>query len=608
MLAVERQPFRFISGSGIRALAVLLVVLLLWVHAALAQSDLRIPLSDAGLFDPDRGPLSVEFELLKDAEEVTVRIRDFRGQVVRQERLVELLDGDQTFEWDARDANGDPLPEGNYELVFEALFKDGSTAGGLVAARIVRLPPLPVASVPELLPPEEHAFEISGSMSSFWRHEGDNHVDTGQVRARTRLSYTDDARRVEGVLAVIDTYPDGETNWDASQAFVEQRWQEGRIRGVFREGLGAFDDPVKLFSDFKSERRKFGFRVDQGVGALRATGLIFTTEGDVDSQASGAAAQVRFGEEDGWQFGTGFTYRQARLPDGNHDRYRNQAMAADLRVPIMESMTLLGELIHTEDTEKTSDNGYTAIAVYDQGRLRLTTGYLDLGEDFAADFADPLNGVISDARGIEASADYALPTPWRVFSNPIAAVRFFDLKRHSTDETLREIDASLRFRSGPRDTFFLNWYGQEDENGTTHTFLGSATRRWNPWWSSSLQVNRIDAEDRGTWRFTLDTAYRREAQTARMALEYIRRSMDAAALSPFEETSLRLDWNNPRWGIQLQTRYSVNEDDRGINAFGRVEYRRQFLHRYQWIIYASLGSRSAVEFEEQVEIGVALRF
>ena len=44
-----------------------------------------------------------------------------------------------------------------------------------------------------------------------------------------------------------------------------------------------------------------------------------------------------------------------------------------------------------------------------------------------------------------------------------------------------------------------------DEN----TFLGTATHRWNAWWSSSLQVNRIDADDSGTWRFTLDTAYRR---------------------------------------------------------------------------------------------------
>lgn len=578
------------------------------VNRAHSQGNLLIPINDAGIFDPDQGPLAVPFELRKDGEEVAVRIRDFRGQVVRQERLIELLAGDHTFLWDGRNANGDQLPEGNYELVFEVRFKDGSTGGGVVAARIAHMAPVPGAPAPELLPPEKHLYRIGGSVSSIWRHDGEDHEDTGQVRAWTRFAYADEARRAEGVLAVIDTYPGGDTNLEASQGFVEQRWRDGGIRGVFREGLGAFDDPVKLFSDFKSARQKFGFRVDQGIGALNATGLAFTTEGDVDSEASGAAARLRYGREDGWQFGTGFTHREALLPGAGDDRYRNQAMAADLRVPIIAPLTFVCEFIHTEDTEKSSDNGYTALAAWDQGRLRLSAGWIDLGEDFAADFADPLHGITSDARGIEANADYVMPTTWRYFKNPIFSARVFDLKRHSNDETLREIDASLRFAAGERDTFFLNWYGQENEYGTTQTLLGTATHRWNPWYSSSLQVNRIEADDSGTWRFGLDTVYRREAQTARAALEYTRRTIDASTLSPYEETNLRLDWDNRRWGVQVQGRYSENADDSGYNAFGRVEYRREFLHRYQVITYASLGSRSAFEFEKQVEVGVELRF
>ncbi len=596
------------GGRQAAAFVVLIGLCVCWAAPGVAQDDLRIPLNDAGVFDPDQGPLAIRYTLLKDAEEVSVRIRDKRGQVVRQERLIELLAGDHVLAWDGRDANGDRLPEGNYELVFEARFKDGSTGGGTVAVRIAQMAPLPDAPAPELLPPQRHRHKISGSVSSIWRHDGENHEGTGQVRARTLFSYADDTRRAEGVLAFIDTYPGGDTNWDASQGFVEQRWRAGQIRGVFREGLGAFDDPVKLFSDFKSERQKFGFRVDQEIGRLEATGLAFTTEGDVDAEASGAAARLRFGEEDGWRIGTGFTHREARLPGDRDDRYRNQAMAADLQVPIIAPLTLLCEFIHTEDTEKSSDNGYTALAAWDQGRLRLSAGYIDLGQDFAADFADPLHGIASDARGLEASADLVVPTPGPFFKNPIVTVRFFDLKRHSNDEALREVDASLRFAAGGRDSFFLNWYGQEDENGTTHTFLGTATHRWNPRWSSSLQVNRIDAEESGTWRFTLDTVYRREARTARVAVEYIRRTIDASTLSPFEETSLRLDWASPRWGVQLQTRYSEREDDRATNVFGRVEYRREFLHRYQWVTYASLGSRSAFDFEKQVEVGVALRF
>jgi hypothetical protein len=578
------------------------------VSQARAQGDLRIPLNDAGIFNPGRGVLVVAYELLKDAEDVSVRVRDFRGQVVRQYRFVELLAGDHSFDWDGRDQNEERLPDGNYELLFEVRFKDGSRGLGLVTVRIATVQQAPGVPAPEPLPPEKHDYKISGSVSSFWRHDGENHEDTGQVRMRTQFSYADDNRRADGVLSVIDTYPGGDANYDASQAFAEQRWGNGRIKGVFREGLGSFDDPIKLFSDFKSERKKFGFRVDQGLGALQATGLAYTTEGDVDTEESGAAARLRYGEEDSWQLGGGFTHREDLLPDGSDDRYRNQAMAADLRVPILEPLTLSVEFIHTEDSEKSSDNGYTAIAAYDQGRLRLSAGYIDLGEDFAADFADPLHGVTSDARGIEASADYSVPSTWRYVRNPIITMRVFDLKRHNDDETVREIDTSLRFAIGERDTFFLSWYGQENEDGTTHTFLGTATHQWNPWWATSLQTNYIDAEDSGTLRFTLDTTYHREEQTARLALEWIRRTIDASVLSPYEEASLRLDWDNTYWGVQVQTRYSENEEDNGYNFFGRVEYRHEMLHRYQMVTYASLGNRSAFDFERQVEVGMGFRF
>ena len=603
----SRAP-RLWSGRRYRVLVILFVLFHLSSGRVQADGDLRIPMNDAGIFDPDRGSLTVGYELLKDAEDLAVRIRDWRGQVVHQYRFVALVAGDQVFEWGGRDQNGERLPDGNYELAFEVRFKDGSRGRGLVTVRIATIPQVPGAPAPEPLPPEKHAYKISGSVASFWRHDGDNHEDTGQVRARTRFFYADDNSQVDGVFAAIDTYPGGDTNYDASQAFAEQRWESGKVKGVFREGLGAFDDPIKLFSDFKSERKKFGFRLDQTLGALQTTGLAYTSEGDVNTDGAGAAARLRYGEEDSWQLGFGFTHREALLVDGRDDRYRNQAMATDLRVPVFAPLTLLMEFVHTEDSEKSGGNGYTAIAAYDRGRLRLSAGYIDLGEDFAADFSDPLHGVTSDARGIEASADYSLPSTWRFFKNPILTARFFDLKRHSDDETVREIDASVRFAIGDRDTFYLNWYGQENQDGTTNTFLGNATHQWNPWWTSSLQINQIDADASGTWRFTLDTTYRREIHTARMALEHIRRTIDASTLSPYEETSLRLDWDNQRWGLQLQARCSENEDDNGCNVFGRVEYRREMLHRYQVVTYASLGNRSAFDFEKQVEMGVEFRF
>jgi hypothetical protein len=592
-----------------RGLPALLSFLYLVLFAqAQANAGLRIPLNDAGIFNPDQGPVAVGYELQKDAQEVAVRIRDFRGQIVNQYRFIELLTGDQIFEWDGLDQNEKQLPDGGYELIFEVQFKDGSRGRGIVNVRLADIKPPAGTPAPENLPPEKHDYKISGSLSSFWRHDGEDHEDTGQLRARTQFSYQDDRRRVNGVFSAIDTYPGGASNYDASQAFVEQNWTGGRIKGIFREGLGGFDDPINIFSDFKSERKKVGFRIDQHWGALYAAGLGFTSEGDVDSEESGGAARLQYGAEGEWQWGASYTYRRARLPENPDDWNRNRALAADLRVPILEPLTLLMEFIHTDDTERSNAIGFSASAQYDQGRLRMAAGYIDLGEDFAADFANPLNGITRDSRGIQASLDFAMPMGGHYLRNPYLTARVFDLQRHSDHQKLREIDTSLRFGIGARDTFLLSWYGQDNEDGPTNTFLGTLTHRWNDQWASSLQVNNIDGDDNGTWRFTLDTMYQREQHNVRVALEWIQRTIDDSKLSSNEQTNLRLAWDNTLWGVQLQTRYSQNEDDNGYNFFGRLEYRPRFLHRYQVITYASLGDRAAFEFEKRMEVGMELRF
>ena len=597
---------RTITRQGLPAvLATIFLILVIHGHAG---ASLRIPLNDAGIFNPDRGPLRVNYELRKDAKEVEVRIRDFRGQIVNQYRFIDPLAANKVFEWDGRDQNEDRLPDGAYELIFVARFKDDSRGRGVVNARIADIKPSAELPVPETLPPEKHAYKISGSLSSFWRHNGDSHENSGQLRSHTRFSYANEVNRLEGVFSFIDTYPGGDSNLDASQAFIERKWGNGRIKHVFREGLGGFDDPVKLFSDFKSERKKFGVRVEQGLAEWHVTGLAFSTEGDVDSEETGSAARLQYGEEGKWQWGASYTYRKALLEDDPDERNRNHAMAADLRVPVLEPLALVLEFIHTDDGERGNDIGFNAGVDYDQGRLRMAARYIDLGEDFAADFADPLNGITTDARGIEANLDYAVPAEWLNLRNPTLTSRFFTLRRHSDDEWLREIDTAFRFGIGSRDNILLSWYGQDNEDGTTNTLLGTLTHQWNEQWNSSLQVNNITGEDSGTRRFTCDTTYRHEQQSARLALEWIQRTIDDSDQSPKEETNLRLDWDSTRWGVQMQTRYSEDEDDSGYNFFGYLEYRPQFLHRYQIITYASLGDRAAFEFEERMEVGMELRY
>ncbi len=94
----------------------------------------------------------------------------------------------------------------------------------------------------------------------------------------------------------------------------------------------------------------------------------------------------------------------------------------------------------------------------------------------------------------------------------------------------------------------------------------------------------------------------------RFSLQWMEREIDYSRFSPYRETNLRIDLNNECWGLQLQAKYSENLEESGMNYFGRFEYTPEFLHRYNLVSYVSVGRRSAVEFEEQIECGVEIQF
>jgi len=70
-----------------------------------ANGDLRPFKDDAGVFDPAEGPVKIGYQLLKDTDTVEVRVRDFRGQIVDNFSLIELLAGDHTVSWNGEDAD-----------------------------------------------------------------------------------------------------------------------------------------------------------------------------------------------------------------------------------------------------------------------------------------------------------------------------------------------------------------------------------------------------------------------------------------------------------------------------------------------------------------------
>ncbi|MBL0714359.1 MAG: hypothetical protein JJV98_11725 [Desulfosarcina sp.] len=492
---------RRLTGLRIVERVVAFGLLLLLVSPVGASINLRPFVNDAGLFDPSWGPIKISFELRKDTSLVEVAVTDFRNQVVRHYSLVELRAGDHDVTWDGMNENGQRLADGPYQLLFRAHFKDGSEDIAEVKARIASVAEQTGGPVPDALPPEAHVYKIEGSVSSFWRHNNDRDKDQneGEVRVRKRLSYAGDNRKVDAVFSAIKPFYEGEANYDGSHAMFEQHWGSGRLAGVFRDGLGSFDDPMKLFSDFKSERKKYGFKLEQSQGAAGTNALIFRSEGDVNTNEQGAAARVFYGHDDSWRVGSSYTYRKGRGTN-RQGNSRNHAMALDVRLPVRETVAIVAESVRTSDSLLNNDFGYVVSAEYDYGPLRISNGFIDLGENFKAPFADPLRHVRGDVRGLEATLDYTMTESLYFLTTPALAMSYFDLKRHSDNERIREIDASLRFGLGAHDSIFLSWFGRAESGGDNHSFLGSLNHQWDDVWSSHLEGYYTFMSKNRTWR------------------------------------------------------------------------------------------------------------
>ncbi len=569
---------------------------------------IRTVSGDAGVFDPAAGPLTIRYQLMEDARQVELRIIDFRGQVANRFDLVDLRAGDQTFSWDGTDNNGIRVVDGRYQLVITVLFGSGPGDTATVDTVVAALGQKGYIQVPEPLPPESYPHEIYGSASTFYRYNREREDSgDGELRLRTGVDYRDDQTATRGVFQVIRDYDGSAASYNGSQAMAERRWESGRLKGVFRDNLGSFQDPLQLFSDFRTERNKAGASIDQSHGMARLVGLLFTSEGDTDSGERGGAARLSYGDERSWLLGTSFTYREGRDTPSS-DRNESSALAVDLHYPLSDALLLAAEVVTTEDEMRGSDYGGVIRAEYDLGTLRLSAGYISLGENFRADFSDPLRQVYSDARGIDANIDYFMQRPSWYFSSLSASLRFFNLTRPSDDSELREIDGSLRFGIGTDDSFFLSLFHRDDEFGTNSNYMANVTHNWNETWSNLVQVHYSETDTSDTLRLTLSTNYTSSDYDGRLSFEWTRRAIDYSRFSPYEQSYIRFDLDSDRYHLQLQGKYSSNGERSGFNGFGRIDYKPEFLHRYRMLLYCSLGNRAAFETEGQVECGLEVQF
>lgn len=68
----------------------------------------------------------IKFDLVDNAKELNVRIRDANGEVVRSLNLKDLKKGENKISWNGQDERGQPMPAGDYQLFLEAVNSSGT--------------------------------------------------------------------------------------------------------------------------------------------------------------------------------------------------------------------------------------------------------------------------------------------------------------------------------------------------------------------------------------------------------------------------------------------------------------------------------------------------
>ena len=86
-----------------------------WAGASsLVGQDVEIGTRSLALQNGQATPLSYNLE--GDADQVVVHVMDGNGELVRRVNLEARAQGSHQFTWDGLDAEGDPMPDGNYRF------------------------------------------------------------------------------------------------------------------------------------------------------------------------------------------------------------------------------------------------------------------------------------------------------------------------------------------------------------------------------------------------------------------------------------------------------------------------------------------------------------
>ncbi len=599
------------TGKGLLTSVIILALL---ARGALAAPFLN--LSEPFLrWRPGEGELQVVFHSRKEIDSLVITIRRLDGGVVFREERQNLVQGPGRWRWDGRLGDGGRIAPGHYRIVLQARFTDGGQESERGDLRV--LPPRAgaVEGRPGFAPPpvpyQPLPYELSGRVRYFERWDNSKGQTTGDFRSTVRFRQQGTHHLVDLNLAYFRR-SGGISNFDNSTARLQGSWDGGGIDFVFRRSLGDFDDPLRLFADFRSHYDKRGIRLDHSTGHLKVVALALRGY-PAGGAEQGQAARISGRLHD--TLALGLSYARRNLNQEPFSSLESRAAGLDLRWQPGGAGQLAFEHV-------VSDAG-GGIAAQPQGRgrgdrllwsfrndsgLSGSLGYLDLSPHYNAAFSDPGNQVTSDAYGPEATLLWLYPG--RI--GPLTSLRFngnlFYYARRAHEGSINQVDFTLHGKAFSID--FSSNLRSRQENGLRSTSLLVSLRRpLAETWLGELQYNGSISRGNLSQRLLLGASSRSGvAHNRRVNLEFNTRHGDAVANAPVYEYGLLLSGREGRFSYETILRYTHAGNDTGTNLFARAAYDTLWLHRYAPMIYLSIGDRSTVRTAARIEVGLEVRF
>jgi hypothetical protein len=548
----------------------------------------------------------ITYRLLKDAD-VTFTVKDYKNNIVWLRTIYKQAADEQAVEWNGRDNNDKFLPAGEYRMEIAVTYATGETDENFTYVSITA----DITDSPPVVKGVKQPLTVTGSAGVRYQNNFSEKTEGSEERTNISLNYIKDNHDIR---ATFDALKMPTSDWDfrnskASAAYKASGEKYGYLAS-FRDTIGEFDDPMKLFTDWKADRSKTGGKVYMNTEKLKAEAIGLVTP--TPNGEKGYGGRVKYLPVGFLQIGATHAGRSYALPSNAETEVCNNATAADAIISIGKDKTIKAEYAESNDTgTSTKDRASRIEAAYNGQIIRFNAGWQEVGKDFKADYAYLKYG--SDVKGPDAEAMLIVPFDTFVLSRPVLSVSGSHIDNiantKTTDDLRGNFRASLFRKLNVNLDGYLNYVSDREGStggtsksgqiGLEYLLKKKVIVRFSERLSSSGGSDSTDA--RGEYEHGFGKDNRLKTMLERIETK--------SGTDRNEENINEFDLKIGRYNLLVRNRFSkTSVMDWNYNFYGRADVKLNLYKTLDAKLYAAYGAPYGAKSTDIIECGMEVRF